>query len=83
LSTFFRKLKFPAWGERLFRGFAFVEKIPLVSFLMFRAPDFSVKIGEKQVWRHAEEGAWAKKYSRLRTVTKTGVCTAGDAQKNP
>ena len=50
---------------------------------MFRVPDFSVKMGEKQVWRHAEEGAWANKYSRLRMVTNTGVCTAGDAQKNP
>jgi hypothetical protein len=48
---------------------------------MFRVPDGSVKMGEKQVWRHAEEGAWANKYSRLRMVTNTGVCTAGDAKK--
>jgi hypothetical protein len=34
---------------------------------MFRVPDFSVKMGEKQVWRHVEEGVWANKYSRLRT----------------
>jgi hypothetical protein len=45
--------------------------------------DFSVKMGEKQVWRHVEEGAWANQHSRLRTVTNTRVCSAEDAQKNP
>jgi hypothetical protein len=50
---------------------------------MFRVPDFSVKMGEKQVWCHAQEGAWANKYSRLLMVTSTGVFTAGDSQKNP
>jgi hypothetical protein len=50
---------------------------------MFRVPDFSVKMGEKQVWRHAEEGAWANKYFGPRIVSNTRVCTAGDAQKKP
>ena len=54
-----------------------VENLTIMVFSIVELQFSSVDCGA------AEEGAWANKYSSSGTVKNTGVCTAGDAQKNP